>query len=65
VAFIGVLSYSLYLVHGVLLEVVMWKLPHASHRGVIVLTASIIVAWTIYRVVEKPCARLRRRLTDW
>ena len=61
VVFIGVLSYSLYLVHAVLLARV-WKLPH---RSVLALSASIVIAWTIFRVVESPCARLRKRLTDW
>jgi peptidoglycan/LPS O-acetylase OafA/YrhL len=67
VAFIGVLSYSLYLVHAVLLLALdqVWKLPHASQRGAVALAASLIVAWTIYRLVDLPCARLRKRLTDW
>jgi peptidoglycan/LPS O-acetylase OafA/YrhL len=67
VAFIGVLSYSLYLVHDVLLQVVrqVWKLPYASLRAVVALTLSVTVAWLIFEMIEKPCARLRRRLTDW
>jgi peptidoglycan/LPS O-acetylase OafA/YrhL len=67
VVFIGVLSYSLYLVHDVLLHALarVWKPPHASLRGVVALTLSMIVAWAIYRVVERPCVRLRKRLTDW
>jgi peptidoglycan/LPS O-acetylase OafA/YrhL len=67
VRFIGVLSYSLYLVHVVVLMAVQEtiKLPHASQRGAIALGASMLIAWTIYRVVEKPCAHLRKRLTDW
>jgi len=54
-------------VHDVLLEALAraWKLPHASLRAVVALTASVMVAWAIYQVVEKPCARLRKRLTDW
>ncbi|MBV8405830.1 MAG: acyltransferase [Gammaproteobacteria bacterium] len=67
VAFLGVLSYSLYLVHDVLLQAVTrsGKLPHASIRALAALMLSLLVAWTIYELVEKPCARLRRRLTDW
>jgi peptidoglycan/LPS O-acetylase OafA/YrhL len=63
----GVLSYSLYLVHDVLLHVLarVWQPAHASLRGVVALGLSMIVAGVIYRVVERPCARLRRRLTDW
>jgi peptidoglycan/LPS O-acetylase OafA/YrhL len=67
VAFMGVLSYTLYLVHDVLLVLVAraWKLPHASLRAVVALSLSLLVAWVIYKVVERPCAGLRRRLTDW
>jgi len=67
VAFVGVLSYSLYLVHDVLLQLVaqVWKLPHASLRAGVALVLSVTVAWIIYAVVEKPCARLRKQLTDW
>lgn len=64
VVFLGVLSYSLYLVHDVLLQVVrrVWKLPHSS---LVTLTLSVAVAWLIFEVIEKPCTRLRRRFTDW
>ena len=67
VVFIGVLSYTLYLVHYVLLQVLAraWKLPHASLRAALALVLSVLVAWAIYDVVEKPCARLRKQLTDW
>jgi peptidoglycan/LPS O-acetylase OafA/YrhL len=65
VAFIGVLSYSLYLVHGVVLEALKghWKPSHG--RTAVALGVSLLLAWTMYRVVEKPCARLRKLLTDW
>ncbi len=67
VVIIGVLSYSLYLVHDVLLQMVVrvWQLPHASVRAVVALALSLTAAWAIYEAIEKPCARLRRRLTDW
>jgi peptidoglycan/LPS O-acetylase OafA/YrhL len=66
VAFIGTLSYSLYLVHGVLLQGIarLWPHSHAWQRAVVSLAASIIVAWTIYVVVEAPAANLRKLLTD-
>ena len=62
--FIGTLSYSLYLVHDVLLRAVarLWPQSHAWQRAAISLAASIIAAWTIYELVERPCARLRKRL---
>ena len=66
VVFIGVLSYSLYLVHDIFLRAVahLWPQWHGWQRAVIAMAASMIVAWTIYEVVERPCARLRKRLTD-
>jgi peptidoglycan/LPS O-acetylase OafA/YrhL len=66
VVLIGLLSYSLYLVHDVLLQALtrVWKPHHGSLRGVVVLSFSIITAWAIYQAVEKPCARLRKRLSD-
>jgi peptidoglycan/LPS O-acetylase OafA/YrhL len=66
VAFIGVLSYSLYLLHYVLLRAVLqlWPRWPSVLRALISLAASIILAWVIYQLVEKPCARLRRRFMD-
>lgn len=66
VAFVGVLSYSLYLVHQIILHAVAWLGPQwpAVSRAAITLAASMIVAWVIYSVVERPCARLRKRLMD-
>jgi peptidoglycan/LPS O-acetylase OafA/YrhL len=31
----------------------------------VTLTLAVMVAWLVYSMVEKPCARLRKRLTDW
>ena len=66
VAFIGVLSYSLYLIHQVLLHAVEALLPqqHAMFRALLALFISVCVAWLIHLFIEKPCARLRARLTD-
>jgi peptidoglycan/LPS O-acetylase OafA/YrhL len=66
VVFIGTLSYSLYLIHDVLLRTVarLWPHSHAWQRAVISLAASIIAAWAVYVLVETPAARLRKLLTD-
>jgi peptidoglycan/LPS O-acetylase OafA/YrhL len=58
--FLGVLSYPLYLVHHVLLA----ALPVTSGwvRAPLALALSIGVAWLIHELVEKPCARVRKRL---
>ena len=66
VAFIGVLSYAIYLVHpSVLYGITMWT-PGSTPgvvQAVISLALTIAIAYGIYRVVEKPAARLRKRLS--
>jgi len=64
IAFIGVLSYSLYLVHQVVLGAVAHALPDSGNgvRGLVTLAISLAIAWLLYIAVEKPCARLRHRL---
>jgi peptidoglycan/LPS O-acetylase OafA/YrhL len=66
VAFIGVLSYSLYLIHQVLLYAVEALLPqwHPLFRASVALAAALCLAWMLYAFIEKPCARLRARLMD-
>jgi peptidoglycan/LPS O-acetylase OafA/YrhL len=63
VAFVGVMSYSLYLVHHVVLGVASRLLaaPPAL-QGAAALLVSFALSYAIYRVVEVPCARLRKRL---
>jgi peptidoglycan/LPS O-acetylase OafA/YrhL len=64
--FIGLLSYSLYLLHLAVLLGIARALPEAGLlvQGTLSLVISIALAWMIYITVEKPCARLRRRLSD-
>ena len=64
--FIGLLSYSLYLLHLAVLLGIARALPEAGLlvQGAVSLMISIALAWMIYIIVEKPCARLRRRLSD-
>jgi peptidoglycan/LPS O-acetylase OafA/YrhL len=66
VAFIGTLSYSLYLVHEVLLRAVtrLWPRWHGSLLVMTALAASVIAASAIYVLIERPCAVLRKRLTQ-
>jgi peptidoglycan/LPS O-acetylase OafA/YrhL len=62
-SFLGLLSYSLYLVHYSLLDLVKAHVnAHPVVQGGMALLASIAAAWVIYRVIEKPCAAIRRRL---
>jgi peptidoglycan/LPS O-acetylase OafA/YrhL len=64
VAFAGVLSYTLYLVHQIALYAVGFRLPalNAVLRSILALLISLILAITIHQLVEKPCARIRKRL---
>lgn len=66
VAFIGVLSYSLYLIHQVLLDAIEALLPqwHPVLQALVALAAAFGAAWMLYTFIEKPCARLRARLKD-
>jgi peptidoglycan/LPS O-acetylase OafA/YrhL len=64
-AFVGGLSYSLYLIHLLMLGIVgihfQGKLG-ALPIGLLSLLGSLAVSWIIYRTVEQPCANLRRKL---
>lgn len=66
VAFVGVLSYSIYLVHFPILFAFGRSLPSVNGFVIALLSfsATLVVAWLIYRLVEQPCARLRKRLID-
>lgn len=65
VAFVGVLSYSLYLTHHVVLYGISHHFPGwpGLVRGLVSLALSLGLAYTIYRLVEQPAATLRKRLT--
>lgn len=64
VRWLGVLSYGLYLVHlpiiGALRKTFEWS---EGRFTVAALVASIAVASALYYAVEKPCAKLRKRLS--
>jgi len=51
-------------VHHVALYGVDFTLPamHPVLRSVLAFTISLVIAMTLYRFVERPCARLRKRL---
>jgi peptidoglycan/LPS O-acetylase OafA/YrhL len=61
--FVGTISYSLYLVHQVVLKAVQQhsSLDRAASGGVALLV-SLAIAWAMQVAVEKPCANLRKRL---
>jgi peptidoglycan/LPS O-acetylase OafA/YrhL len=66
VVYLGVLSYSLYLVHFVIVTAMHSVLPQGGYllRGVLTIAISLVLSWAIYTCVERPFARLRRRFTD-
>lgn len=71
----GILSYPIYLTHsGVIAGVQQWyptvidstgsnRLVHQMLQGVIALGISLGISWVLHHGLEKPCARLRRRLS--
>jgi len=66
VRYVGVLSYSLYLMH----DSMLWGLEHSTTlnpwlRGVIAVLTLLGFASLIYRYLERPCARLRSRLSRY
>lgn len=61
---VGSLSYSLYLLHTtVLAGLHRWLHGSEAALGALALAVSLALAALVYRGVEKPCARLRRRLS--
>jgi peptidoglycan/LPS O-acetylase OafA/YrhL len=65
IAYVGVLSYSLYLLHlvvlGGLAENLSTRLTPMV-RAALALAITLALALLMYRAVERPCARLRRHL---
>jgi peptidoglycan/LPS O-acetylase OafA/YrhL len=66
IAFVGVLSYSLYLIHQVMFFALSDRLAPSIGVvacAVITLVLSLALAWLVQITIEKPCARLRRRFS--
>jgi peptidoglycan/LPS O-acetylase OafA/YrhL len=65
--FIGVISYSLYLCHFAILDSVHRLVPalHPILQGLAAFVLSVTTAWLVGHFIERPCARLRKKLTDW
>jgi peptidoglycan/LPS O-acetylase OafA/YrhL len=62
--FMGTISYSFYLVHFVAIAAVQTHFGHTSKwvQGGISFVLSIVVAYAMYRFLELPLARMRRKL---
>jgi peptidoglycan/LPS O-acetylase OafA/YrhL len=64
VRFIGVLSYSMYLLHPtVIYGVQEWTGWHPALQGGLALVLTLLIASGIHYLVEKPISRFRRRLS--
>ncbi len=57
----GVLSYTLYLVHYPILNLAEKWTDNRLLVGVSALAASMVIAYAVHLLVEKPMANLRRR----
>ena len=66
VRYVGVLTYTLYLVHLIVLLKLQSVFPSAASgrliAAAITLVVSLTIAVTIHHLIEKPLARLRKRL---
>lgn len=61
--FLGKLSYSLYLVHQIVIGLAWRWLPFGGvARIALEFAVSLGLAWSIWLLLEKPCAQLRKRL---
>jgi len=64
VRYVGMLSYSLYLMHMTgLWAVSQWTKWPPLVEGIVVFAGLTVLAMLIHRFIEKPCAALRRRLS--
>jgi peptidoglycan/LPS O-acetylase OafA/YrhL len=64
--FIGLLSYSLYLVHHMVIRNVYFYLPQISValQGAISMLISLILAYAMYRYIELPFGKLRKQFSS-
>jgi peptidoglycan/LPS O-acetylase OafA/YrhL len=59
---LGVLSYSFYLVHSLVIECVKHHTPWSKPgQGLASFVLSFGMAWLIHEFIERPCVRLRQR----
>jgi peptidoglycan/LPS O-acetylase OafA/YrhL len=64
IRFVGVLSYGIYLMHPTILFMVHeWTAWNAFMQGALALGLTLACAALVYRFIERPCARLRKKLS--
>ena len=59
---LGLLSYGIYLLHGPIFEACNRVVENPFLQAGVGIALSIVAAWGLYELVEKPTARLRQRL---
>ena len=62
VRMLGVLSYAIYLVHTVVIELVELWVKSPLALTLVSTAATLAVAWLLHRLVEQPFIRMRKRL---
>lgn len=63
VRFVGTLSFSLYLVHQVAIYCVELRAGEGVWQAALALGFSTVLSLAIWKLIEKPCAKLRSRLS--
>jgi peptidoglycan/LPS O-acetylase OafA/YrhL len=63
VRFVGTLSFSLYLVHQVMLYCLELPFGEGAWQSAVALVLSGLLSLAIWRLIEKPCGKLRSRLS--
>jgi peptidoglycan/LPS O-acetylase OafA/YrhL len=64
VMFIGALSYSIYIVHQIIITALHDHVPPGHiERGAMYVVVTFLFCWAVYRFVERPFAKLRRKLS--
>jgi peptidoglycan/LPS O-acetylase OafA/YrhL len=64
VVFIGALSYSIYISHEIVIAALHDHVPPGHvERGVLYVIVTLVFCYVVYRVVERPFGKLRRRLS--
>jgi len=65
VRFLGVLSYTLYLCHSIIMDFVERNLDtNLTLSGIVSLAGALCFATLVHYWIERPCARLRKRLSS-
>jgi peptidoglycan/LPS O-acetylase OafA/YrhL len=62
--FLGLLSYSLYLIHGVVIVQMENVIGNALLRGVVSFAISLSLALVVRALIERPLEKLRSRLRN-